>query len=139
MQIRNLFLFGLTLLLLVGCGDGRQYAPLKGQISFKGKPLDNGIILLQPVAEAGAPMGRGEIQPDGSFEIHTDEIGPGGGVGEKRIRVWGVPREQTDASLGETTTGRSLLPERYNNHASSGLKVEVQAENNPPLVLDLVD
>jgi hypothetical protein len=82
--------------LLVGCSGSEQFdvAPVKGKVICSGKPVSEGLVQFAPISatvasttKVGRPgkSGAGEIQPDGTFEISTYEMGDGAVVGKCRV------------------------------------------------------
>lgn len=108
-----------------GCGSGdRPYVaptlPVKGKVTYNGKPLTRGNINFQPV-----DIGReanGSIQPDGTFVLTTFKDGDGAVPGVHRVAV--------------TDTGRVALPSRYRSASSSKFEVEV-TEGKSEYAIDL--
>jgi hypothetical protein len=122
-----------------GCGSNRlPVAPAEGKIIHQGQPLAFGSVMFQPTK---GPPARGVIQPDGSFRLSTYGDNDGAVIGSHRVRV-ACFESQKPSSGGNSASkeiiglGRSLIPERYSNLETSGLRVEVKAANEP-FVLDL--
>ena len=127
-------------LLLTGCGGDANTAPFTGEVLFKGKPLEFGSVMLQPV-EGGQPS-NAIIQSDGTFVMNIREVGEGASVGLNRVRVTCYPAQNPDNAVNsnqELALGKSLIPTKYNSFGSSGLTVEVKPENNEPFVIELDD
>jgi hypothetical protein len=77
-------LAALLLCSAVGCG-GYDMAPVKGKVSFAGRPLTSGTIVFSPSeADEDAPNSTGEIQPDGTFELEDGAM-----VGKHTVTVVG--------------------------------------------------
>ncbi len=73
-----------------GCGpagSGRppDLIPVKGTVSYKGKPLTKGTIKFEPDGY-GRPA-RGQLQADGSFVLTTAKDGDGVVPGEHRVTI----------------------------------------------------
>lgn len=125
---------------VAGCKDKPELAPLSGKVTYKGKALEFGSIMLQPVA--GGQYSRADIQSDGTFSLVTADGEEGATIGMNRIRVSCFPAQKPGAATvpgEEVQLGKSLIPEVYNNFSSSELTVDVLPENNPPLIIDLTD
>ena len=115
-----------------GCDGGPSRPPLAkvhGKVTYKGKPLTFGAVIFMPVAglgDAGPTMGgpgqpsAGNIQPDGSYELTTDTPGDGAIVGEHKVGVVVVA----------STTGKSIIPEKYQVPAKSPLSRTVKEGDN---------
>jgi hypothetical protein len=78
-----------------GCGAGGggkapDLIPVKGKVSFKGKPLTKGTVTFEPDG-FGRPA-RGDLQSDGTFVLGTLKEGDGAVVGEHRVSITGVEK-----------------------------------------------
>lgn len=125
-------------LLLTGCGSATNIAPFTGEVRYKGKPLEFGSVMLQPV-EGGQPS-NAVIQSDGSFSMSIREVGEGATIGLNRVRVTCFPAQNPNQTVNnnqELALGKSLIPTKYNSFGSSDLTVEVKPENNEPYVIEL--
>ena len=110
---------------LLGCG-GRpeiKMAPIAGTVTYDGKPLTHGRILLM---HRSGKMGSGEIGLDGRYRVEAP-------VGECNVMI--TCTEQPDRSTpkpawDDRQVPRSLIPQRYSNYETSGFKVTlVDGEN----------
>jgi hypothetical protein len=81
---------------LLGCGSSEDFtvAPVKGKVLCQGKPVAEGLVQFAPVGtestssnKAARPgkSGAGMINPDGTFEISTYEMGDGAVVGKCKV------------------------------------------------------
>lgn len=70
----------LTLLVCVGCGNGRY--PIAGEVTFDGKPVESGTIVFEP-ADGQGPTTGGKIK-DGKYAL-TDNAAPL--PGKKKVRI----------------------------------------------------
>ncbi len=126
------------LLLVCGCGGGRDRAAVEGKVLFNGRPLAFGTVMFQP--SAGQPA-RADIRPDGTFTMETPGEGRGAVVGPNRVRItcYEPPAPGANNAMLEPSLGRSLIPERYTSFHTSGLEVVVLAGHNEPFVFELTD
>jgi hypothetical protein len=82
-----------------GCGSSptlpiAQPVPVKGRITYRGKPLNQGSITLE--ATDGGRDAKGKIEPDGSFTLTTNQDGDGAIIGVYRVVVTDTnPQVQT--------------------------------------------
>jgi hypothetical protein len=129
-----------TLLAAAGCGRSPALHPVKGRVSYLGKPLSFGIVMFQP--PAGGPS-TGEIRPDGAFELEIPGVGIGAVAGRHQIIVLCYesqdPQRATIPTEGEPTLGRLLIPARYSQYETSGLTRVVPDETSAPVILELTD
>ena len=125
----------------LGCGGDRMpVAEVEGKVLYQGEPLEFGSVIFQP--EQG-PLAKGQIGPDGAFELSTYGDGDGAVIGTHKVRIacfesMAPDAPEPDPSKGEPTLGASLIPRRYTNLATSPLEIEVKADNEP-LVIELTD
>jgi hypothetical protein len=120
LHCNSLVLASLVLLTCWGCGsDNGQFAgttiPVKGKVSFKGKPLSGGEIVFEP--DSAGREAHGEIKSDGSFELTTFKQGDGAVPGTHRVAVTG-------------TSKKDGVPLKYKNTSSSKTEVEVAEGKN---------
>ena len=121
----------------IGCGSpsGPACAPVKGRISFKGKPLAEAMVVLHradgDVEGNQKPMAYTDAT--GAFELTTFSHNDGAPPGEYAITV----ELRAPQLVGEETVrnGPNLLPPRYARPESSGLNFTVTEGNNeiPPI------
>lgn len=127
----------LVIAAMAGCDRGPERAPVEGIVLFEGKPLQAGTVMFQPV---GGQPSQARIRSDGTFTMETFGYGPGAVVGRCRVAVTcfesdvaGREKEGDD----EVALGRSLVPERYAQYATSGIEVEVQPGQNDLVRIEL--
>jgi hypothetical protein len=123
-----------TAALVAGCSKSDGYAAVHGQVFYNDKPLGQGVVMFQP---ANGPPARGTIQPDGTFELETVDRESGARIGTNRVRI--AARELPENYDTEIGLGRTLIPLRYNDIATSGLTADVKGETNEPFVFHLTD
>ena len=130
-----------TACLIVGCGNPVEIAPIQGKVTYKGQPLKFGTVMFQPMS--GGQHAEGLIQPDGSFKLSTHNAGEGARLGTNRISVRCYenqdPAKQGGQFEGGQSLGQLLIPIKYTMASSSGLTVDVKAEGNEPVVLELTE
>ena len=132
----------LAMVVAVGCGGNRRpLTPVTGKVTYQGKPLRFGTVILQP--ESGQ-YATGAIQQDGTFMMTMRGEGDGAAVGRNMVRIVCLegqdPAKAASAngrSRGEAGLGRSLIPEKYQSCETSGISVDVRPGGNDPVVLDL--
>ncbi len=138
-QLRNntiALLAASACMLVLGCGSDVEMAPVTGRVLYNGEPLPYGSVMFQP--PQGQPA-RGEIQPDGTFELGTAGLGSGAVVGRNKVRVTSFEAQhpQADPARFGEGLGRSLIPEKYGQYETSGLEVVLQPNANEPLTIAL--
>jgi hypothetical protein len=120
MSILRYFL-PLMLVAAIGCGDGRVHlptAPVVGTVTYQGKPLGGGrIIFFHPSGQAAGA----DIAANGAFELAAFQ-----GPNQVAIECF-APERLGALPEGRATLqrGKSLIPDRYTEISTSGLKFEV--------------
>jgi hypothetical protein len=123
----------------VSCsGERVRLYPVRGQILYKGRPVDRAVVVFHPLDEqpSGAQKPIAYTDADGRFSLTTDRPGDGASAGEYAITV--ELREKTQTGV-EKVHGRNLLPARYSKPESSGLRWRVQEGPNEPPPFNLTD
>lgn len=140
---------------LVGCSksdEGRlkTYA-VTGTVKYKGEPLAAADVILQFAEHKKASFGR--TNSAGEFRLGTYENSDGAPAGEALITVtkWselppnnspiaGEPGYDPSKAYAPEEPPKLLVPSRYTDVKTSGLKVVVEANpKNPPLNIELQD
>jgi len=130
--------FGFVLSALTGCGPADKIVPVfpvRGSITFQGKPPVGAQVLLSPVSKQevlAAPLGR--VKEDGSFQISTFGEGDGAPPGEYVATVqWFRPVSDG----GGSGPGPNVIPKQYARPSTSPIKVTVKSEPNvlPAIVI----
>src|SRR5947209_20229071 len=124
---------------LPGCGGGPKYpsrAKVTGLVTLDGKALPTGMVTFVPDRSRGTsgPPAVGGIDSTGHYQLTTDRQSEGDGavVGFHLVRVFA--NEPGDPMHSVTA---SLIPQQYNNEATSGLKFEVKAGTDNVIDLPL--
>jgi hypothetical protein len=112
----------LALSLLLGCGtddmSGPKLIPVKGKVSYKGKPLAKGTVRFS--ADGYGRDASGQLQPDGTYEIGTMKPGDGTTAGSHRVFITEV----------EKSLSKDKAFQKYASPVASKLVVDVSPENN---------
>ena len=113
---------------LAGCSKngGLITAPVKGKVTFKGKPLPNGTVMFVP---GEGPAATGEIGSDGAYRLTTGSI-DGAVLGNHKISITALADIGSALPEQRNPTPPSLLPAKYLSHETSGLTAEVKQGNN---------
>jgi hypothetical protein len=116
------------LLLSLGCGDsGPEIVPVKGTVTYGGGPwpAEGGVFLTPVEAAAGEPVIPTVVSmaKDGSF-VAESSVGAGLVPGKYQVAVecWELP---PDESRTENPLGKSYVPKKYQDPATSGLSFDV--------------
>lgn len=135
---------------LVGCGsagDDVKVFPVKGVVTFGGKPMvGGGSIALIPMTETKGKTAGGEIKADGTYVLGTYTADDGSMPGEFRVVITQIvfqePKPSADgapppppAALAVPEADR--IPAVYSSHQESPLKAKVEAKPANELNFDL--
>jgi len=122
---------------IVGCGpSGPKMARTIGKVTYKKAPVKFGSIIFQP--EAGK-VASSTINPDGTFELGTNKPGDGAIVGKHRVRVVSMSTQAPNFQIKEgqeMPTGKSLIPEKYNDLDTTPLK-DIVVEDKPENIINI--
>jgi len=107
-----IILVALFLIPCTGCGSKAETftvttVPVKGRVTYLGKPLTKGTVKFEPDSGREA---HGDIKSDGSFVLSTFKEGDGAVPGTHRVAVSGAGRQ---------------VPIKYANVSSSKIEKEV--------------
>ena len=100
-----------------GGGAVASLVPVKGKVTYKGRPLTNGVIRFAPDGYGRPATGR--LQSDGSYTLGTNKEGDGVVAGAHLVTVGGF-----DKTLANDRTLK-----KYGTSRSSGFTAEVDAEH----------
>lgn len=132
-------LFVLPFASLVGCNRGPELVPVDGVVTFKGKPLEYGAVMFQPVGIENGMVARSQISSDGTFTLAT-EAGRGALAGKYWVGVTAFEAQRSQAQgtpQQELALGRSAVPTHFNRAGSSGIEIEIAPNMELPLTIDL--
>jgi hypothetical protein len=115
---------GFVLLTFIGCGrssgQAAATAPVKGTVTFKGKPLTKGRVVFEP--DGAGKEASGEIQPDGSFVLTTYQKDDGAVIGTHHVSI---------------ITNEKTVPAKYGSGNTSKIEIEVsQGKADYPIELN---
>src|SRR5438045_8319245 len=76
-------------LLPAGCNHGTALSPVRGTVTLEdGSPLKKGMVIFEGTAADGrAVTARGEVKPDGSYQLGTYKPGDGAPLGKYRVPI----------------------------------------------------
>jgi hypothetical protein len=100
--------------------------PVRGTVTLEdGTPLAKGLVIFERFDGGPALTARGDIGPDGRYELSTEKTGDGVPPGKYRVSI--NPLDTSD-----TPDEQKVLPfdVKYLNLKTSGLEYEVKAGVN---------
>jgi hypothetical protein len=120
-------LCGMVVGFAAGCSRSSQESQVSGNVSLDGKQIGPGIIVFAPVGD-GTPA-IGPIDRDGSYSMSTShEVGLSTGKYKVGISIREVP---ANVKRGDRLPpGKLLIPEKYEDSATSGLEFDVAPGSN---------
>ncbi len=141
---RLFFLLGVSVL-LSGCGEGGNApttAPVKGVVTYQGKPIANLSVAFIP---DNGPLATGKTDASGKFELMTNKPGDGAIIGNHKVAISFVsdeipPMGGPDPGSENKAPPVSPIPKQYSDVKTSGLTKTVDkdaAKNN--FTFDLKD
>jgi hypothetical protein len=122
--VREVFRVAPLLLLVgtVGCG---RYYPVHGKVTLDdGTAVTAGMVVFETKDVEKPVTARGDIQPDGSYQLSTER--PGDGVPPGRYRVLVTPPPQG----ADAPPQKPPFDMRYASFATSRLEFEVKSGSN---------
>lgn len=137
---------GLTLIL--GCGSddglGKRYS-VSGKVTYKGQPLEKGEILfhLATPDPKGINNGATGTISNGSYSLSTRSADDGAFPGEYIVTIVSLDVDMTKAQANAgggvarqddvakaNRAAKSLIPQKYGQTSTSGLKATVKESSN---------
>jgi hypothetical protein len=116
-----------TLLVLAGCSDGRlKTAPVKGTVTYNGKPVPQGSIMFQP--EQG-PVATANIK-NGSYSLKTYRNDDGAILGKHKVTVISLEDQSGRLPEQRNPLPPPIVPLQYSFPDKSGLTAQVKDEPN---------
>jgi hypothetical protein len=125
--------------MLVGCSGQTPVYPVKGTITFEGKPMKGGgSIAFVPVGDQKGKTAGGEIGPDGSYQLMTHKPGDGSMAGDFRVVITQVtehepertPDGKAPAKGGTSLDAADRIPANYGDHQKSPVTTKVEPKSN---------
>ena len=119
--IRRLCLVLAVLVLAVGC-NGSNLASVKGKVTYNDKPVTSGTISF--ISE-DRPAAYGDLQPDGTYELHTDKPGDGATPGSYKVIVVAMQDQENLLPEERSPLPAPTVPIKYTSLATTDLTAEV--------------
>lgn len=135
MHVLRGFVLVVAALTVIGCGGSNvAKAPVKGKVMANGQAVTGGALTFAPMGAENAVPVVGQIQPDGTFVMSTDQAGDGVAIGKHQVS-YSAP----DSEVTETTDGSDPIVKLspYAGLVVGQSDVEVKAGEND-LTIELV-
>jgi hypothetical protein len=110
-----------------GSGTDRLY-PVSGQVSYRGQPVAEALVVFHPLDGQPGPKPLAYTDAQGRFTLTTHQAADGARAGEYAVTV--ELRALTTRGEDQTRDGRHLLPVRYSQPFTSGLRHRVEPDDN---------
>ena len=121
MKIYTFLLCLLLCFLTVGCSGNKR---LVGKVTFDdGEPAPNGMVIFR----TDTFVSKGEIQPDGSYQLGSERENNGIPPGEYQVYVTSISKPPPPGAMGMPTP---LCDPKYENPDTSGLTCKIPAPGN---------
>lgn len=127
-------------LLIGGCGEAAKpwevVVAVSGKLTFEGKPIDGAEVTLFPTASDFPDTVRpsGTTSSGGNYALGTYGTADGAPAGDYKASV--VWFKVVDSG-GSMVRGANVLPARYANPDTSGIKVVVNASESSLPAIEL--
>jgi hypothetical protein len=122
-----------------GCGDSGlpKTVPVKGKVTYRGRPVTSGLVMLTPSGSGHAATGS--LAADGSFELTTFVKNDGAVPGSYQVAVQVFPEEGAGLPGAEFGGKPPPIPLKFGSATTSGLTAEIKDEKDQTLDLVLKD
>jgi hypothetical protein len=106
-------------------GGGPALYPVRGKVVYEdGSPMPEGFVVAEMKDGDTVVMMRGEIHPDGTFQLGSLRPGDGARPGKYRVLVTGRARAPAEEHLPP------VIDTKFQSFETSGLEVEVRKAPN---------
>lgn len=121
----------------LGCNSGQlPVAPTRGRITLEGQSVRKGLVVFTPERGRSA---TGVIEPNGQFVLTTFRKGDGAIVGMHRVAISSADQQPGADPADMDSPSTWLVPAKYHDPTTSGLKFEVRANLANEADFDLSD
>ena len=117
-----LLALGFAMVLAIGCGDSKKFAPVSGKVTLNGKPLPSAHVMFQPDVDPGSIQGgegsAGKTNDKGEFTLKSSTGKTGAMVGTHRVSISALEAQVGDRDTRPPRGGPPLadkVPARYNS------------------------
>ncbi|MDD3469576.1 MAG: hypothetical protein PHE53_06290 [Thermoguttaceae bacterium] len=125
----SLFLMGILLLSLPGCGEDSQgRKDVTGSITLDGTPVTDGTIQFEPCGKQAERTRSGAPIVDGKYSI---DLGKGLAPGEYLVRISSKKDtgKTTTTGMGQEAIYKEMIPQEFNTNSDKKITVKEGAKN----------
>jgi hypothetical protein len=114
----------------LACGrSGPEMARVSGTVTYQGKPVPKGTVsFVSP--DAARRNATGQLDANGYYRLQTEEPGDGAELGDYDVAFYAHEEKILDYRPKEPVKPQRLIPEKYENPKTSGLKRTVKSGSN---------
>jgi hypothetical protein len=122
-------LAALAALAVAGCGPAVPVYKVTGKVTYQGKPLTTGVVAFHH-KDGVSPMAKGDVRPDGTYELSTFQPGDGAAAGACTVTVSSViPGQGMEGEPGFVAP-KALIPIKYMRLLETPLTATVEPKDN---------
>jgi len=116
-------LLAAVLLVVSGCTQDEQYAPVKGRVTLDEKPLVGVKVWFFPTDGGDLPPATGLTDDEGVYQLTSNNGKSGAPVGKHRVIVnWPLRERGTD----DRSNPPPVIPARYTQAADTPFQFDVK-------------
>ncbi len=119
---RRLFLVLAVLVGSIGCNSSNLVS-VKGKVTYNDKPVTSGTISF--IAD-DKPAAYGELQPDGTYTLHTDKPNDGATPGKYKVIVVAMQDQAGLLPEQRSPLPAPTVPIKYTSLVTTDLTAEVE-------------
>ena len=116
-----------------GCGGARGKMPelgkVNGKVTYNGKPVTKGTVSFVPTSP-GRRNATGTLDPNGYYKLQTETAGDGAELGDYDVTIFSHDEPILDYKPKVPVKPQPLVPTKYENPKTSGLKRTVKSGSN---------
>jgi hypothetical protein len=133
--MRTHVLLGVAVVLALGCGGSKKFAPVSGTVTLGGKPLSGATVTFIPIANPGSieagDSSVGKTNEKGGYTLTSSTGKNGAQVGKHKVSI----SIQETRGEGDRSITIEKLPKSYN--AETELTCDVPAGGTDKADFDL--
>jgi len=122
----------------LACGSsGPGMTQVSGRLTFQSKPVPKGLVSFVPATPEGR-IATGQVDADGNYRLQTENPGDGALSGDYNVTISARDDVILDYIPKKPVPPKYLVPAKYENPKTSGLKATVKPGASP-IDFDLKD
>ena len=126
---KRLLVAGAVAMLAAGCSGSNFESQVSGTVTLDDQPIGPGVVFFAPLEGKTNPA-RGNIQPDGSYELLTSrDVGLPPGKYKIGLQIVEIPADRAPGQR-DMRPAKSRIPDKYSDTTASGLEYDVVPGSN---------